>query len=121
MNLEQNNSKSTNTELSTEPANCGYTVLGAVLFDVSKKGYQVEIKTGTRDTVNGYGWHMIYWVKAFKTIDFCLKCRKKTGLDYSDNAHVFSNHKHEYELKMVLNSEYLFEKDVCDALLSNCT
>jgi site-specific DNA-methyltransferase (adenine-specific) len=30
MNLEQNNIKSTNAGLSTEPANCGYTVLPAV-------------------------------------------------------------------------------------------
>jgi hypothetical protein len=113
------NTNETIQQLESKPD--GYTVLGTVLIDVSKKGYQIEIKTGFGDTINGYGWRVKYWVKAFKTIEFCPKCRKKTGLNYSDDAHIFSNHRHEHELQIVLNSEFLSEKDVCDALLSNCT
>jgi hypothetical protein len=94
--------------------------LGKLLSDITKRHYQIQLTTGYADVVNGYGWHVKYYVQVHKTIEYCPKCRKKEGLNYSDTSHPFSNHKHENELKLIFSGSYMSEEDLCKSIITNC-
>jgi hypothetical protein len=55
---------------------------------------QIILSSGSQDTSNGYGWHTVYDLKIIETVEYCPKCRKKDGKDFSDDAHPLNNHQY---------------------------
>ncbi len=97
------------------------SAMAYVISEITKKGYNFELKTASADGVNGYGWHVRYYVSIYETIEYCSKCRIKTGKDISDDAHIHNNHKYFTETKMIYNGVYIEESAMIADLLVNFT
>jgi len=92
--------------------------LSDVLSNIAKKELEVKLLVGYGDSINGYGWHVKYYVEVFKTIEYCSKCRKKGNVDYSDDCHPLNNHKHMTETKCIYSKDFRNENDLIDGLLT---
>jgi hypothetical protein len=69
--------------------------LEKVLDKLAAKLVQIKIAVGYRDVINGYGWHASYCFSAYRTIQYCEKCRQKYGYDYVVDIPInIDNHKH---------------------------
>ena len=93
--------------------------LGKILDEISKKEYQVKLFTGYKDSMGDYGWHVVYYIQVLETIEYCSKCRKKTGENYSDDAHIFNNHSHRYETNIIYDKVFRNLEDICNDLITN--
>jgi hypothetical protein len=92
--------------------------LGDVLLTLAKKELQVKLLTGFEDTVNGYGWHIIFYVQVFKTVEYCSKCRELFNVDYKDASLLLQHqHSHRNETVSILSEEFMDEGALCLALL----
>jgi hypothetical protein len=93
-----------------------------MLIDLIKKlawnEYTVEITTYLHCAANGYGFQIGYILKVSKTVNFCYKCRKNLGIDYSDESHPFNNHKHGQELVEIYRGLPKDDDALCE-ILSN--
>lgn len=91
-----------------------------MIIDIIKKltrnHYQVKLISGFQDACGGYGWHVFFMITVYETIEFCPKCRKKMNVDYSDDAHIWNNHKNETELKTIFYDKFFDEETMCKSL-----
>jgi hypothetical protein len=77
-----------------------------------KNKLQIKLTIGSGDTLNGYGWHSRYHLKVFEAVEYCPKCRKKTGLNYSDISHPLNNHQHLVEYKTIFDGTLYYDNIV---------
>jgi hypothetical protein len=54
--------------------------------------YCVTISTGARDSCNGYGWFILYFVKIIKIQKVCIKCKMLGSLTWNDEMHLGNRH-----------------------------
>jgi hypothetical protein len=82
--------------------------LTEVLRELSQLHLQVKLSVGFTDSINGYGWHSIYYVDVIETIEFCSKCRANKNVDYLENYYPnHHQHSHRYELKSIFTAMYM--------------
>jgi hypothetical protein len=74
---------------------------------------QITLTSGSKDACGGYGWHTVYNLKIFETVEYCPKCRKKEGTNYSDNAHPFNNHQHFIQGLYIVDDQFQFYGLIC--------
>jgi hypothetical protein len=67
---------------------------------------QIILTSGSQDVCGGYAWHTVYNLKIIETVEYCPKCRKKEGVNYSDNAHPFNNHQHFIQGLCIVDDEF---------------
>jgi aspartate carbamoyltransferase regulatory subunit len=75
--------------------------LESILQSLALKGLQVRITTGYKDAINTYGWHIIYCLSVYETVQFCIKCRNKHGVDYKDDYILPHRHQHRHEERII--------------------
>jgi hypothetical protein len=93
--------------------------LGEVLSFLAKKELQVKLFVGYRDVINGYGWHVRYYVKVIKCIEYCPKCRVKYNVNYKDDHYpLHHQHSHHQEYKTIFAKEFMSESEMCIDLLN---
>jgi hypothetical protein len=86
-----------------------------VLIYLSNKELQVKLLTGFKDSINGYGCHVIYYIEVFKTIQYCDKCRLSYKIDYSD---LHKRHSHKFEQKCIYSQTFMDVKELCLSLIN---
>lgn len=92
-------------------------LLGHILCDLAKKELQVKLLVGYQDSLNGYGWHVKYYVELIQCIEFCPTCRAKYGVDYYDNQYpIHHQHKNHQEYKTIFTKSFISEEDMVDEL-----
>ena len=92
--------------------------LGDVLSKLAKNELQVKLLTGFMDSVNGYGWHIRFYVQVFKTVEYCSKCRDLFNVDYKDENKLLEHqHSHRNETVSIFSEEFMDEDNLCSALL----
>lgn len=102
-----------------ETPTCTKPMLGDVLSALAKKELQVKLLIGYRDCVNGYGWHVRYYVEVFKTVEYCPKCRAKYNVNYKDDQYpLHHQHSHHTQVVNVYAKEFMSEDDLCVGLLN---
>ncbi len=83
--------------------------------ELAKKGISIQLSTATRDAVNGYGWHTVYFLKAFKFVEFCPLCRDRHGVDFKEDG-AGHQHKHRREQVQFFDGFFMEEKWLIDAI-----
>jgi len=68
-----------------------------IIIKLIQNNYTVSIVTGAKDSINNYGWQVLYSVSIIHINEYCSKCRKHGELQYNDELHQGSNHKWEKE------------------------
>ena len=102
-----NNSITTNISLSN------------VLIKLAENELQVKLFIGYRDCINGYGWHVRYYVEVIKCIEYCSKCRTNHNVDYKEDYYpLHHQHSHRQEYKTIFAKEFMSESDMCIELLN---
>ena len=110
-----------NEKLSTEQEvpPIANVLLGEVLSKLAKKELQVKLLVGYSDCINGYGWHVRYYIEVIKCIEYCPKCRVKYDVNYNDNQYpLHHQHSHHQEYKTIFAKEFMSENDMCLELLN---
>lgn len=117
MKTELNNNEKLSTEQEAPPI--ANVLLGEVLSKLAKKELQVKLFVGYRDCINGYGWHVSYYVEVIKCLEYCSKCRLNHQVDYKDD-HYPLHHQHSYrqEYKTIFSKEFMSENRMCMELLN---
>jgi hypothetical protein len=88
--------------------------LTEVLEKLAKKELQIKLLVGYQDSINGYGWHVKYYVEVIKCIEFCCKCRAKYNVDYFDNYYpLHHQHSHRTEYKIIFSKDFRNVDDLC--------
>ena len=87
--------------------------LTEVLEKLAKKNLQIKLLVGYQDTINGYGWHVKYYVEVIECIEFCYKCREYYNVDYYYNYTLHHQHSHRAEYKTIFSKEFLNIDDLC--------
>jgi hypothetical protein len=106
-------------ELKDETANGTKPVLGVVLSKLAKKELQVKLFVGYGDCINGYGWHVRYYVEVIQCIEYCPKCRVKYSVNYKNDQYpLHHQHSHHQEYKTIFAKEFMYEDDMCLELLN---
>jgi hypothetical protein len=88
-----------------------------ILSLLAKKNLQVKLLVGIEDAINGYGWHVCYYVQIFKTVEYCSKCRNNYNLDYKEFNNSSHRHSHRSEIVKIFSKEFIDEKELCNALM----
>ena len=93
--------------------------LGEVLSKLAEDFLQVKLLVGYGDTINGYGWHVKYYVEIIQCIEYCPKCRVKYFVNYKDDQYpLHHQHIHRQEYKTIFAKDFIDENDVCIELLN---
>ena len=117
MKTELNNNEKLSTDQETPPI--ANVLLGEVLSKLAKKELQVKLLVGYRDCINGYGWHVRYYIEVIKCIEYCPKCRVKYDVNYNDDQYPLRHqHSHRQEYKTIFAKEFMSENDMCMDLLN---
>jgi hypothetical protein len=94
-------------------------ILGEVLSKLAKKELQVKLIVGYVDAINGYGWHVKYYIEVIKCIEYCYKCRANYGVNYKDDYYPnYHQHSHRAEYKTIFSKEFISENDMIIELLN---
>jgi len=94
-------------------------LLSEILSRLAFKGYQLKLLVGLRDSLNGYGWHTIYYIEIIKCIEYCPKCRIKFNLDYKEDYYpLHHQHSHRQEYKTIFSKEFMCEKEMMQELVN---
>ena len=102
-----------------ETPDSGNVLLGEVLSKLAKKELQVKMLVGYHDSLNGYGWHVRYYVEVIKCVEYCPKCRAKYNVNYKDDHYpLHHQHSNRQEYKTIFAKEYMSEDDMCLELLN---
>ena len=91
--------------------------LTEVLDEIQKNSLMAQLSVGSQDVINGYGWHATYHIAIYEKIEFCVRCRDKLNLDYSEDAHPFGNHQWETEDRRIYNNQYYDVNTMCQDIL----
>ena len=75
----------------------------------------LQLTTGYRDSVNGYGWFIEYDIKIFRYVEYCSKCRDKFGVNYKDDVFMH-RHKHEKEFEVVFAKKFMDSNKMLEEL-----
>jgi hypothetical protein len=117
MKTEINNSQKLLTKQKDMPIQ--NVLLGEVLSKLAKKELQVNLFVGYRDSLNGYGWHVRYYVEVIKCIEYCPKCRAKHNVNYKDDQYpLHHQHSHYQEYKTIFTKDFMSESKMCMELLN---
>ncbi len=93
--------------------------LSDILIILSKKEIQIKLLVGYQDSINGYGWHSVYYIQLIKCIEYCYKCRKNYNTDYKDDYYpLHHQHSHRQEYKTIFAKEFRNETDMINELLN---
>ncbi len=92
-----------------------------IIHALTRATLQVELKAGYQDSINGYGWHTVFFVTVYETVEYCPKCVTAKGVNYSDDAHPFNNHKHESKLNVIHAERYRDVGDLINGLNETLT
>jgi len=87
--------------------------LGEVFSMIARKKMQVKLLVGMRDAINGYGWHVRYYVEVIQCIEYCSKCRLNHNVNYKDDYLSHHQHSHHQEYKTIFSKEFMSEDDMC--------
>ena len=88
--------------------------LSECLQRLAKKELQIKLLIGYQDSINGYGWHVVYYVELIKCIEFCPKCRANHNVDYKDDYYpLHHQHRHHAEYKKIFSGHFRHEDDLC--------
>ena len=102
-----------NTLVDTNP------VLSEVLPKLTQKELQVKLFVGYRDSINGYGWHVVYYVVVVKCVEYCAKCRANHNVNYKDDYYpLHHQHSHRQEYITIFEKEFMSETNMCLELLN---
>ena len=111
--------ESTKQNISIETQPIANVLLGEVLSKLAKKELQVKLLVGYRDCINGYGWHVSYYVEVIQCIEYCPICRGKYNVNYKDDHYPLRHqHSHHQEYKTIFAKEFMSENDMCMELLN---
>lgn len=89
-------------------------ILGDILSKLAKKELQVKLMVGYADSLNGYGFHVKYYVEVIKCVEFCSKCRNLHNVDYKDDYYPnHHQHSHRQEYKTIFEKEFMSEDKMC--------
>ena len=95
-------------------------LLADILSVLAKNFLQVKLFVGYRDSINGYGWHVRYYVEVYKTVEYRPKCRKNFNVNYKDDFYpAHHQHKNFIEIINIYSNEFMNENDLCNGLLNN--
>jgi hypothetical protein len=87
--------------------------ISEVLSDLAKKELQTKLFVGYQDSINGYGWHVVYYVEIIKCIEYCEKCRKNHNVNYKDDYYPnYHQHAHRHEYKIIYENRFRNEADM---------
>jgi hypothetical protein len=100
-------------------SNNSNVLLGEILSELAKKQLQVKLLVGYNDSLNGYGWHVKYYIEVTECIEYCPKCRVKYNVNYKDDYYpLHHQHSHHQEYKTIFAKEFMSESDMCIELLN---
>jgi hypothetical protein len=92
--------------------------LSDVLVKLAKKDFQIKLFVGYQDSINGYGWHVKYFVELIECIEYCPKCRVKYNVNFNDNTYPLNHqHSHRVEYKTIFANDFISENDMIISLL----
>jgi len=105
--------------MKTETSDFKKHELGEVLSKLAQKELQVKLLVGYRDSINGYGWRVIYYVEVIQCIEYCSKCRVNHKVNYKDDHYPLTHqHSHCQEYKTIFEKEFMSEDAMCIELLN---
>ena len=94
-------------------------VLADILSVLAKNLLQVKLVVGYKDSINGYGWHVRYYVEVYKTVEFCSKCKNNFNVNYKDDYFPkYHQHSHRTNIENIYSNEFMNENDLCNGLLT---
>jgi len=102
-----------------EQINKDNMLLSEVISKLAKKELQVKLLVGYGDCINGYGWHVSYYVEVIQCIEYCPKCRLKYNVNYKDDHYpLHHQHSHHQEYKTIFAKGFMSENKMCMELLN---
>ena len=90
--------------------------LSETLNKILNLHYEIKLNVGLKDVCNNYGWHSCYFITIYKTIEYCVKCRKNVNKDYCDDGHPLTNHRWNTESITIHSKWYDFEDEMINDL-----
>lgn len=107
------------TNMTQKEKQDGNYSLGEILLLLAKNYIEVKLTTDYQDSINGYGWHVRYFVQLFVTVEYCSKCKNNYNVDYKDDYYPFHHqHSHKSETVNIYTHEFMSEEDLRNTLLN---